>query len=81
MPGASDEAVACDAGPGRKLPAERQVSSLLRNVTQQHCDDFVSHILHGPVFARYSRTLVNRLGVKWERGLQEVVREIHRALS
>ena len=48
MPGASDEAVACDAGPGRKLPAERQVSSLLRNVTQQHCDDFVSHILDGP---------------------------------
>jgi hypothetical protein len=29
----------------------------------------------------YSPTLVNRLGVKWERGLQEVVREIHRALS
>jgi hypothetical protein len=29
----------------------------------------------------YSPTLLNRLGVKWERGLQEVVREIHRALS
>jgi len=48
VPGASDEAVACDAGPGRKLPAERQVSSLLRNVTQQHSDDFVSHTLDGP---------------------------------
>jgi hypothetical protein len=50
VPGASDEAVACDAGPGRKLPAERQVSSLLRNVTQQHCDDFVSHTQNGTVF-------------------------------
>jgi hypothetical protein len=49
VPGASDEAVACDAGPGRKLPAERQVSSLLRNVTQQQSDDFVSHIQHGPI--------------------------------
>jgi len=48
VPGASDEAVACDAGPGRKLPAERQVSSLLRNVTRQHCDDFVSHTLYDP---------------------------------
>ena len=53
MPGASDEAVACDAGPGRKLPAERQVSSLLRNVTQQHCDDFVSHTLYDPNTRQY----------------------------
>jgi hypothetical protein len=28
----------------------------------------------------YSPTLLNRVGVKWERGLQEVVREIHRVL-
>jgi len=28
----------------------------------------------------YSPTLLNRVGVKWERGLQEVVRGIHRAL-
>jgi hypothetical protein len=52
VPGASDEAVACDAGPGRRLPAERQVSSLLRNVTQQQSDDFVSHIQDDPVRAR-----------------------------
>jgi hypothetical protein len=35
MLGASDPVVAHDAGPRRKLPAERQVSSRLRHATQQ----------------------------------------------
>ena len=35
MLGASDGVVASVAGPRRKLPAERQVSSRLRHVTQQ----------------------------------------------